>query len=178
MQLSKILLPVDYSERSPEAAHYAKVLACRFRSELILAHVFELQDLITGSGETGWFEERRQESRRDLEEFQADEFRNMPVRRMLLEGDVAHAIVDLAHSEKVDLIVMPTHGYGRFRRFLLGSVTAKVLHDADCPVLTGVHVEQAAPLEPVFFRTILCAVDFDSAGERALRWAAGFAAEF
>jgi nucleotide-binding universal stress UspA family protein len=91
---------------------------------------------------------------------------------------VAHAIVDLAHSEKVDLIVMPTHGYGRFRRFILGSVTAKVLHDADCPVLTGVHVEQAAPLEPVFFRSILCAVDFDSSGERALRWAAEFAAEF
>ena len=37
---------------------------------------------------------------------------------------------------------MPTHGYGPFRRFILGSNTAKVLHDADCPVWTGVHVEE------------------------------------
>jgi len=40
MQLSKILLPVDFSERSAEAAHYAKALACRFHSEITIAHVF------------------------------------------------------------------------------------------------------------------------------------------
>ena len=182
MQLSKILLPIDFSERSAGAARYAKALACRFRSELIVAHVFELSDAIATMSKTGvpleWHKERREQTRCSLEEFQTDEFRNMPVRRTMLEGDVARGIVDLAHSEEADLIVMPTHGYGRFRRFILGSVTAKVLHDADCPVLTGVHIEQVAPLERVFFRNILCAVDFDFAGERALRWAADFAAEF
>jgi nucleotide-binding universal stress UspA family protein len=180
MQLTKILLPVDFSERSKGAAHYAKALACRFRSEIIIAHTSELSDLLVS--ETGvpasWWEERRQQMQRDLEDFQADEFQNIRVRRVLLEGDVAHSIVYLAHSEKADLIVMPTHGYGRFRRFILGSVTAKVLHDADCPVLTGVHIEQMATLKPVFFRNVLCAIDFDAAGERAFRWAAEFAAEF
>jgi nucleotide-binding universal stress UspA family protein len=102
----------------------------------------------------------------------------MPVRHVVMEGDVAQSIVDLAHSEKVGLIVMPTHGYGRFRRLVLGSVTAKVLHDADCSVLTGVHIEQMPALEPVFFRNILCAADFDVAGERAGHWAAALAAEF
>jgi hypothetical protein len=34
------------------------------------------------------------------------------------------------------MILMPTHGYGPFRQMLLGSVTAKVLHDSKCPVLT------------------------------------------
>jgi nucleotide-binding universal stress UspA family protein len=57
-------------------------------------------------------------------------------------------------------------------------VAAKILHDADCPVLTGVHLEETPPLDPIFFRQIVCAIDFDSAGEKALRWAAGFAAEF
>jgi len=181
MRLSKILLPVDFSARSTVAAHHAKTLACRFHSELILAHVFELQDLISG-GEMGvppdWYDERRQASCQMLQEFCADEFRNMPVRRLLLEGDVARAIVDLAHAEHVDLLVIPTHGYGRFRRFILGSVTAKVLHDADSPVLTGVHLEEVPALDPVFFRRIVCAVDFNAAGEKALRWAAEFAAEF
>ena len=53
---------------------------------------------------------------------------------------------------------MPTHGYGIFRSMLLGSVTAKVLHDAACPVWTGVHVEETPPNSAAFER-ILCAVD-------------------
>ena len=52
---------------------------------------------------------------------------------------------------------MPTHGYGPFRRFLLGSVTAKVLHDVDCPVWTGPHLEQAPQWKSV--RRVACALD-------------------
>jgi hypothetical protein len=45
-----------------------------------------------------------------------------------------------------DLIMMPTYGMGSFRRHLIGSVTAKVLHDVACPVWTAAHVEtQRAP---------------------------------
>jgi nucleotide-binding universal stress UspA family protein len=182
MQLDKILLPVDFSERAAGAAHYARTLACRFHAELILAHVFEMHDFIFTGAEAGmpleWYGDRRKELERALSEFCLDEFRNMPVRRMLLEGDVAGTIADIAHTEQIDLIVMPTHGYGRFRRFILGSVTAKILHDADCPVLTGVHMQDVPSLEPIFFRNIVCAVDFDAAGEKALRWAATFASEF
>ena len=39
--------------------------------------------------------------------------------------------------------VMPTRGLGSFRQALLGSVTAKVLYDSRCPVLTGPHLENA-----------------------------------
>jgi nucleotide-binding universal stress UspA family protein len=179
MELSKILLPVDFSERSAGAAHYAKSLACRFKSELIIAHAFELREVVINVPEAGvppnWYEDRRRQTEQALADFQADEFRNMNVRRVLLDGDVAHTIVEFAHSEHADLIVMPTHGYGRFRRFILGSITAKVLHDADCPVLTGVHINETPSLEPLYFREIVCAIDFNPAGERALRWASGFA---
>jgi nucleotide-binding universal stress UspA family protein len=182
MRLSKVLLPVDLSQRSIGAAHYAKALASHFKSEVIIAHVFEFRGAYMVSPEMGvdpeWYEARREEARRVLQDFQTDEFRNLPVRRMLLKGDVAGAIVELAHTEHVDLIVMPTHGYGPFRRFLLGSITAKVLHDADCPVLTGVHIAEAPALVAIHFRSVVCAVDFDAAGERALRWAAQFAAGF
>jgi nucleotide-binding universal stress UspA family protein len=181
MHLQKILLPVDFSGSGAGAAHYAKTLACRFRSELTIVHVFEMQNVVF-NGETGlppgWYEDLRSESQRFLDGCYADEFRDMPVRRLMLEGDVARSIAGLAHEEHVDLIVMPTHGYGGFRRLLLGSVTAKLLHDADCPILTGVHLEEAAPLEPVNFRSIVCAVDFDAASEKALHWAAEFADEF
>ena len=181
MKLSKILSPVDFSELSAEAVCYAKALTCRFHSELTIAHVFETRNLMF-SGETGmaseWYEDARRASQRLLDAYCDDKFKDMAVRRLLLDGDVASTIVELAHKERMDLIVIPTHGYGGFRRFLLGSVTAKILHDADCPVLTGTHLQNVPPLQPVFFRNIVCAVDFDSAGEKALRWAGAFAAEF
>jgi len=90
------------------------------------------------------------------------------------EGDPAGLIVSIAHESGAGLIVMPTHGYGPFRRFILGSVTAKVLHDADCPVWTGVHMETPSSHD-VHFRQVTAAVDLGSQSERTLMWAARFA---
>ena len=68
--------------------------------------------------------------------------------------------------------MMPTHGYGRFRSLLLGSVTAKVLHDARCAVWTAAHAErQQAPVLP---RTVLCAVDGSPETASVLAWARTF----
>jgi nucleotide-binding universal stress UspA family protein len=54
-------------------------------------------------------------------------------------------------------------------------VTAKVLHDADCPVWTGVHLEEAPPIERISFRNVLVAVDLGPQAIEPLRWAAWFA---
>jgi nucleotide-binding universal stress UspA family protein len=74
----------------------------------------------------------------------------------------------------VDLIMMPTHGYGPFRSLLLGSVTAKVLHDARCPVWTAAHVEQAQK-DHVAPKNILCAVDATPKSQPLIQWVAEFA---
>jgi nucleotide-binding universal stress UspA family protein len=100
------------------------------------------------------------------------------VLRVVLEGDPAQKIVEYAHDEHADLIVIPTHGYGPFRRFLLGSVAAKVLHDADCPVLTGVHIEEGTVLEATAPCKIACAVDLGPQSAKALAWADQMAEEF
>jgi nucleotide-binding universal stress UspA family protein len=73
---------------------------------------------------------------------------------------------------------MPTHGYGPFRRLLLGSVTSKVLHDADCPVWTGVHLEKHPSAEPLALSHILCAIDLGPHSTKALDWASRLATEF
>jgi len=70
---------------------------------------------------------------------------------------------------------MPTHSAGRFRRFLLGSVTSKVLHDANCPVLMSVHREQAPSVVPNHISTIVCGVDAEPEFPRLLHWAQDFA---
>src|SRR2546423_1288334 len=150
---TKILFPIDFSERSISAARYVRTLGCRFRPQITLMHVLPSPTSGIASLETGplmveeaW-EEQRRRAQRDVSEFAARELAPFRVHPVVLEGDPATAIVQKAHSERADLIVMATHGYGRFRRFILGSVTAKVLHDAAYPVWTGAHMPAAPASE-------------------------------
>jgi nucleotide-binding universal stress UspA family protein len=98
-----------------------------------------------------------------------------PIEARLLEGDPAHQIENLAVELGVDLLVMPTHGYGPFRRFVLGSVTTKVLHDVCCPVFTGAHIPHVAPFNRDPYKRIACAIDLREHSETVLRWAWDFA---
>jgi nucleotide-binding universal stress UspA family protein len=123
------------------------------------------------------YEDRSRSAKRALDEFLAGELEGLNVRKVLLEGDPSGKVVEFARDESCGLIIMPTHGYGQFRRFILGSNTAKVLHDADCPVWTGVHLDEAPrPFAP--FRRILCALDLGPQSANALCWAAFLAREF
>jgi nucleotide-binding universal stress UspA family protein len=112
-----------------------------------------------------------------LASFMADELKHFDVHRVLLAGDPATEIVNYAHQGNFDLIMLPTHGYGRFRRFILGSVAAKVLHDALCPVWTSAHLENIPPLEEIDFHTVVCAIDILREPCPILTWAAKFAEE-
>lgn len=166
LSFDTILFPVDFSERCRGAAHYVEAIAGRFNSKLILLHVLETTigqpgDLDFGGLATSLqWEDRTERTRELLNGYLKDELAYLDVERLLENGDPARIIVRLAHERQVRLIAMPTHGYGGFRRFILGSVTAKVLHDAECPVLTGVHMEEAPALEKIAIRTVLCAIDF------------------
>jgi nucleotide-binding universal stress UspA family protein len=181
--LARILLPIDFSERSAGAARYAKSLARHFGSELVLAHVltpphYEFGALeIGGSMLSELYMNRSAQVTGELDSFLADELAGVNTRRIVLEGDPARQIVDYAHQNAVNLIVMPTHGYGPFRRFILGSNTAKVLHDADCPVWTGIHMEDAPAVE-LPCRSVLCGVDLGPQSARTMEWAAWLAQDF
>jgi len=182
--LAKIVLPVDFSERSVGAARYVEALATRFGSEVVLLHVlppphYEFSALeVGGTMITELFAARSAQLRTELDGFQAEELARVRTRRLLLEGDPAKKIVEFAQGEKAGVIVMPTHGYGPFRRFILGSVTAKVLHDADCPVWTGVHLEQAPAVSAIHFDRILAGLDLGAQSPKTLRWAAEMAAQY
>jgi nucleotide-binding universal stress UspA family protein len=183
--LGKILLPVDFSERSLGAARYAKTLADHFHSELTLLHVltpphYEFGALeLGGSMLTELYTNRAAQVEKELDTFLCAELAGTEAKRVVVEGDPARQIVEYAHADNTGLIVMPTHGYGPFRQFILGSITAKVLHDADCPVWTGVHLEEAPQAElPMPFRDILCAIDLGPQSCKALEWATAMQKEF
>lgn len=182
--LSKILAPVDFSERSIGAARYAGMLARHFRAELTLLHVFTGPPLEFGDAAgadsvlSELYRNRAAEVRRDLDNFLAKELEGLRVRRVMIEGDTAPRIVEHAHREGAGLIVMATHGYGPFRQFILGSSTAKVLHDADCPVWTGVHMENPPAAATDGLHRIVCAVDLGPQSRKAVEWAMGMQKEF
>lgn len=184
LSLPKILAPVDFSERSSGAAHFAGALACHFKSELTLLHVVETPSYAWANLSFGGPllselpAQQEAEARKALEVFLADRFRNMKVKRLVRSGDPAQEIIEYAHAQNVQLIVLPTHGYGTFRRFILGSVAAKVLHDVDCPIFTGVHMADAPSLDTLHFQHIVCAVDLGPQSGPALEWAFQFASEF
>jgi len=181
--LSSILLPVDFSERAVGAARYASSLAHHFHSTLTLLHVLPTVQYGVASLEAcgpvldEFYRDVTVQCGLELASFQRDELDGLDVQRVVREGDPATHIVEYAHTRAVDLIVMPTHGYGPFRRFILGSNTAKVLHDADCPVWTGVHMQEAPNTDPPI-RSVLCAVDLGPQSAKTLEWAGWMARQW
>ena len=171
MRIQKILFPVDFSDRSRGATNFVEEFVGRFQAELTLLHVvtpFTYNDTM----------DKEADRRVQLDSFLPTDFDYFNVKRVLLHGDPALQIVDYARSNGSDVIMLSTHGYGPYRRFLLGSVTAKVLHDADCPVWTTSHLENAPPVEKISIRHILCAIDLNSQGLKTLQWGGSLAAEF
>lgn len=182
--MKKILFPVDFSPISASAAKYAAALACRFHAELAVLHVAPGHAPYSGANdlclppayalEVAWNETRLKEAKDMMTEFVSNHLRGIPVTPRVLSGDAAKIIVDHAHTTATDLIVMGTHGFGGFRRMLLGSITAKVLHDVRCPVFTSTHAESTpATLPPL--RTILCAIDHGPQSAAVVHWAHEFA---
>ncbi len=179
--MADILLPVDFSQRSLGAARYAEALFLRYGSRVTMLHVipppyYEFASMEAGgSAMADWYAKQRPAIEQQCETFLQEELPDVQLKRVVVEGDPAREIVRYSHDGGMSLIVMPTHGYGPFRRFMLGSVTAKVLHDADCPVLTGVHMESAPAYDKIAFKNVVAAIDLGPLSARTLAWAAQFA---
>jgi nucleotide-binding universal stress UspA family protein len=151
-----ILFPVDFSTRSQATLPFVAAWARRFNSRVTLLHTIHIP--ISAYGGADGYPlmvdvpgiEKTAAKRLDQVEFEG-------ATRVVKMGDPAYEIVQYAQKNDVDLIMMATHGYGPFRTLLLGSVTAKVLHDAHCPVWTSAHSEE--PFVHAEVKNILCAID-------------------
>jgi nucleotide-binding universal stress UspA family protein len=172
LSISKILLPADFSARSTGAAHAAGAAARDFQAEVTALHVIEPRHNGASS------EKAHAECREQLNRLISETLVGCRARPRVMEGDPAACIVECANTGLFDLIMMPTHGHGAFRRFLLGSVTAKVLHDASQPVWTSTHMENWPAVEHAVLRGVLCGVDFGPRTEAALNIAAKAACRY
>jgi nucleotide-binding universal stress UspA family protein len=139
-----ILFPVDFSDRCRTVRPFVKSIAQQFNAKLTLMHVVQVPTVWYGGIDGGYpivcdVPAMEEAAKNELSAF--FEPSDRVVAKIIKLGDPASEITQFAEQNQVDLIMMPTHGYGRFRNLLLGSVTAKVLHDVKCPVWTATHTE-------------------------------------
>jgi nucleotide-binding universal stress UspA family protein len=157
-------------------------MALRHKASVVLMNVIQPPPPMYGGMNTVYpetfdYTESRETLLASLNEFAASELPKVVVESIVDIGDPASLIADYAHVNAIDLIAMPTHGYGAFRRALLGSVTAKVLHDARIPVWTSAHAPEASHRAHPQPRHILVAIDPDKNARQTLDAAAAIAKE-
>jgi nucleotide-binding universal stress UspA family protein len=135
--LKSILVGIDGSEQSHLALKYAQDMGAKYGAKLVLVHAYphtsdlrdyeEYDKLIGRRKGTG--QKILEKARKQLSEISID------VEEDSLEGPAADALLAAAEAHNADLIVLGSRGMGSLKSLLLGSVSAKVTHNASCPVM-------------------------------------------
>jgi universal stress protein A len=141
MDIRRILVPCDFSEYAEKALTWALELAERWRSRVLLLHVIprpSYPPMLMGS----YFDVAQFEASLQAEaETRAKEIvaragnKAVQIETQVIIGEPFSDICRMAEDEKVDLIVMGSHGRTGLRHVLLGSVAERVVRHAPCPVL-------------------------------------------
>jgi len=173
-KIKHILFPVDFSDRSNCAVPFVAEMARKHSAKVTLLSVAQ-PFYASGLAGAPMIDPQMilDGVKSQLDDAFVSDFTGLRVDRMALLGDPAREIIDFVAAHQVELVMMPTHGYGPFRQLLLGSVTAKVLHDVHVPVWTTAHSGEAPDREHLAMRRILCAVDASPASIELMRSAAG-----
>ncbi|MGB9201678.1 universal stress protein [Methanobacterium sp.] len=143
---NRILLPTDGSDNAKRAGKHAIWIANNSGADIIVLNVIEpyypqisalpnFSDVI--------FDELKEEGenavksfKQELESSQCKGIcKNMKLKTQIKEGKAFVEIIKFIKSEKIDLVVMGASGRHGIDRFILGSVTERVVREAVCPVL-------------------------------------------
>lgn len=183
LPFKKILFPIDYSEPCRAVVPYVQDMIRHFSASLTLVHASGLGLEALQYGELtivdpAWEAELRAIEEKRIRDFAAEMFPGEHVESFAERGDVATLIHEVVQHQGADLVMLPTHGLGPVRRFLLGSVAAKLLHDITTVVWTGVNSTIAEHHAAIPYKSIVCALDHTDEAEAILRAAAAFAESY
>jgi nucleotide-binding universal stress UspA family protein len=142
--LHTILVPLDRSERAERALPVAERLAAAFGSTLLLVQVCEpvatVRDFPGPAIAPRVYQELAEigdQLAREYLDRVANEVgsKGLHVATRGLRGQPASTLLDLEETDKVDLVVMASHGYGGVERFAFGSVADRIIRHGKAPVL-------------------------------------------
>jgi nucleotide-binding universal stress UspA family protein len=146
-KISKIVVPIDGSKNSMEAADYAVKMAEKYGSEVSIVHVVNIDQYLQSLGiyrlsYPDPIKKKIEEAKAEAQKWFTEIIGNAEQRKVRVKTDVVDspmsvvaAIVDYADREKADLIVIGTRGRSGISKMLLGSVASGVVTYAPCPVL-------------------------------------------
>jgi len=178
----KIVFPVDYSEPCQAVAPYVHDMVGRYSAELTLGHAYSplsalahQELLVTDPGLEAKAAVLEQDK---LREFARQMFPGIQAECIVELGEPGSVIDKLAQQQRADLVMLPTRGQGPVRRFLLGSVTAKVLHDVSAAVWTGAGAALTDHPARIPYGSIVCALDDSAEAPAVLKAAASVASTY
>jgi nucleotide-binding universal stress UspA family protein len=179
----RILVPVDFSEHSALAFGHAGAFARAFHGQLELVHVVE--HVVHAhpsfwSAEPGLADELHRQSIGSAESMLGELLRVHPelgpnAHGRVVSGSLPGALADHASQANMSLIVTPTHGRTGFARWLMGSVSERLLRVAPCSVLV---VRERHPVPEPSIKKVLVALDLTEHCRNALEAAARIASAF
>jgi nucleotide-binding universal stress UspA family protein len=180
--IRRILCPVDFSDHSTRALDHALAIASWYEATVTVLHVSPVAPVaayVSGSGLPAYVTmsaEARNAVLAAMRQFAAREPRSaVGVEFEVAEGGVAETILERSRALPADLLVLGTHGRSGFNRWVLGSVTEKLLRSALCPVLTVPRA--VGHMAPLAFRRVVCAIDFSDCSIAALDYAMSLSQE-
>ena len=171
-----ILFLTDFNQASSGALAYSLAFARHFKATLFPAHV--LDPLLPESGAVPSeqaVKELEEQKQRQLSRMV--EYNGISFQPLLSRCDFEVAMAHWISEHGIDLVVVGTHGRRGVQRFLLGSTSEVVLHNATCPVLTiGPHVD-APRIFNLALDNILFAAELAAQSKHAIEYALALAAE-
>jgi nucleotide-binding universal stress UspA family protein len=194
IDIKHVLCPVDFSAFSRHALEHSVQIARWFKSTLTVLHVYPppaapppvLFGGLPGPLPVEPFppltvspDRAREEVTAALSQFVAQvDTTGMVMCVDARAGSPVGTILNVAEEGHCDLIVMGTHGHSGFDRWVLGSVTEKILRKARSPVLTVPPPVAERPSDALsLFKRILCPVDFSESSLKALEYGLTLAKE-
>jgi nucleotide-binding universal stress UspA family protein len=171
-----ILFLTDFSQASSGALAYSLAIARHFKARLFPAHVMDpvLPESGGVPGEQA-IKDQEQQKRRQLSRMV--EYNGISFQPLLSRCDFEVAMSHWIAEHGIDLVVVGTHGRTGVQRFLLGSTSEVVLHNATCPVLTiGPQVDVPRTFNLTLDR-ILFAAELGAQPKQAIEYALALATE-
>lgn len=182
VQIRHILCPIDFSETSRHALEHAVAIAKWYRATITAFHVIPLPMpqppiFFAAAVDPAIPPISDRQAREEQLHAWLEPARQAGIKADLCveEGNAAVRIVAQVASSHPDLLVMGTHGVSGFDRFMLGSVTEKVLRKSTSPVLTIPPTSATSAKVP--YTRLLCPVDFSESSLEALRFGCSLAKE-
>lgn len=164
--MKNILLPIDFSENSLNAARYGAELATYTKDRLVLFHCYQLPvEVMNTFGYISDDEYLRVETLELLEDIANGLVKSHPelsIKWMTDMGDFSTQVKRIVDDMEIDLVIMGTKGASGLKEIFMGSNTSHIIENIDCPVLAVPEDVKFKPLNKMLYATDFNIEDFES----------------